>query len=161
ETMFDDPALEPVLVTLLLLGLRVDMLHDIARELHDSYDRILVTGDEPVALPPLDPAPLVAALDAALAWRAVCRDDGDKLARHLEEVAPLRDAIASATDPLDLLEWLDRGLPKKLTHPHGRSANWDGCIEDVKRDLEQAQLLRQRLLDGQRRGVLEVLTARI
>jgi ATP-dependent helicase/nuclease subunit A len=161
DGLFDDPTLEPVLVTLLLLGLRIDMLHDIARELHDSYDRIRITGHEPVAMPPLDATPVVAALDLALGRRHVCRDAEDKLARHLDEVVPLRDALATATDRLDLLEWLDRGVPKKFTFPHGRGSNWDGCIDDVKRELNDAQALRQRVLDEQRRSVLDVLTARV
>ncbi|HZP29704.1 MAG TPA: UvrD-helicase domain-containing protein [Acidimicrobiia bacterium] len=160
DALFDDTDLEPVLLTALLLGLRVDMLHDVARALHESYDRIHLRPTDPGSLPPLDASPVVAALDEALALRSVCCDDEDKLACHLDRVAGFRHALAGATDRLDLLEWLDRGEPTKLTFPHGKKANWAGAIDDVKRALETAQEQRTALLDEQRRAVLAVLTSR-
>jgi ATP-dependent helicase/nuclease subunit A len=161
DGLFADPALEPVLLTALLLRQPVDALHEVARELHESYDRIRPAVTGPVTLPEVDASPVVAALDEALAHRLTCCDDDDLLARHLDEVAPLRDAFHDAHDRLDLLEWLDIGVPQRLAFSRGRQANWNGAIEEVKRALQTAQEARTAALDAQRRAVLDALTGRI
>ena len=161
DGLFADPALEPVLLTALLLRQPVDALHEVARELHESYDRIRPAVTGPVTLPEVDASPVVAALDEALAHRLTCCDDDDLLARppRRSRAAPRR--VPRRTRPPRPPRVARHRTPATARVSRGRQANWNGAIEEVKRALQNAQEARTAALDAQRRAVLDALTGRI
>ncbi len=158
DQLFDDPGLEQVLLTALLLGLRLDMLHDVARELHESHDRLAPASGVAAAMPDPDAAAVVAALDAALALRDLCSDDDDKLAIHLDGLVPYREKLAAARDRLDVLECLDHRA--RLGSKVGQKGNWAVPVDDVREATQAAERVRTEILDAQRRAVLDGLSER-
>jgi ATP-dependent helicase/nuclease subunit A len=159
DDLFEDPTLRTTLLTGLSLGLRFDHLRNVAKTLHDHIDRI-GTPPEATPLPPVDLAPLAAALDEIAELRsASCAADDDKLAQHIDRLGPYRATLDAPGDRLDQLERLV-AVPK-LTFSHGKSGNWDCDISDVKAACARADELRVGLIDGQRLAVLSTLVARV
>jgi ATP-dependent helicase/nuclease subunit A len=155
ERLFDDDALEDVLLTGLILGLRFDHLRAAARLLHDNHDR--VGPADPIApIPPLDVQPVVDALDALVAMRPECRADDDGLAAHLDDVVrPFRDRLALAADRLDVLEVLAQA--PKLTCNRGRKQSWRIPKDDVLAACARAEARLDAVLAAQRNAVLSAL----
>ncbi len=157
DSLFANPELREVLLRGMVLGLRFDHLRDVARMLHDNHDR--VGSPDPVpALPPLDVAPLVAALDAVVAMRDQCKLDADKLAEHIDSVVvPLRAELASERrDLLDLLAFLG-DAPDPAKRSGGRKTSWRCPIDDVKAATLHASEVLAELLSAQRLAVLGAL----
>jgi ATP-dependent helicase/nuclease subunit A len=159
EHLFDDTALDDVLLTGLVLGLRFDHLRSVARMLHDNHDRV----GAPVAvvdLPAIDLAPLIDALDALVALRAECRDDDDRLARHIDAVVlPFRDRVGAFTDRLDGLEIL--AAAPALTCRYGKKEHWRIDVGDVRDACAEADACTRAVVDVQRTAVLTVLVHRV
>ena len=155
DRIFADDALEQVLLTGLILGLRFDHLRNAARMLHDNHDRV-GAPDPMIPLPRLDIEPLLAALDELVAMRSECRVEGDLLAAHIEDtVMPWRDLLRAANDDLDRLELL-AAVPK-LTCSNGKGASWSRPIDDVRAACARAAAACDAIVTGQRRAVLGTL----
>ncbi len=119
DDLLADPALEPALLRAFQLGGRPKDLREVAEVFHDNWDRLHRPSVSP--LEPIDVAPLVAALDAAVRAAGACPADG-KLRTCVEGtlvpfVARLR-AVAAEGPPvpggeaeLALLEVLDHDWP--------------------------------------------------
>jgi ATP-dependent exoDNAse (exonuclease V) beta subunit len=160
DHLFADPVLEGPLLRALGLGLRLRDLHAIARAMHEHADRLPGSSiDEPPA-PPLEVAPVVGPLDAALALGSCCIDDADTLAVHLHDLSRYRDELATAVDELDALDVLT-GATRLDRSRIGNQQNWGGRVGEVRDLLAQAERARQDLVERIGRAALGALVARL
>jgi len=160
DHLFADPELEHTLLTGLFLGLRLDNLRAVARELHENHDRLAHAPVAPAALCPVEVGALVCALDDLFALRdSECTEADDKLASHIAGLVPYREQLVSARDHLDKLQVLNEG--PTLTCKVGRKAGWRCAVEDIRARCTAAEQLRAGVLDEQRRAVLETLAQRV
>ncbi len=98
DGLFDDPALVPDLEVAATLGLSIDRLREVARLLHDRWDRLggLELAD-PGPVGPLDPAPVLDALRHAVGLLGTRGGCDDTLVQVIErEVAPALVALEAA-----------------------------------------------------------------
>ena len=167
DALLADRDAEPALVRGFAIGLSHDDIAEIARALHRHWDRLEDGGLEaleemrraPGAWPVLDPGPVLAAIDAALAMRAWCTEDGDKLNEHLDTLAAVRRQLASCEDEQSTLQFLDSlsTLKSRL----GQQANWDGHVDEVRGACADAEQARLDLLHAMCQAVLAELGARL
>lgn len=95
---------------------------------------------------PLDIAPLLAELDAAVELRRWCVDQDDRLLCHLDgpvasAASRLRAAAGNAVETLSLLESLS-----SFVSTAGRRQAWDGRSSEVRAQCRAAQRCREDLL---------------
>ena len=156
DSLLENAALEEVLVRGYVLGLDLGQLRALALALHRNWDRVEDADLAAPALPPVDAAAVLAALDEACGIQACCVDSSDYLYQHLDWMKTYRARLQEAEDPLDALRILAE--PRKLSHTKGRKASWQGITPDeIRAMLTEAQDSRQALLDEQRAAVLEAL----
>lgn len=97
DQLFADPDRHRALTVAGALGLRTSRLEELARLVHDDWDRLAaqrLPAIEPV--PTLDPAAALRALDAAVEHASECREPADRLLAHLGVVAGFRDRLRAA-----------------------------------------------------------------
>ncbi|HVX17275.1 MAG TPA: UvrD-helicase domain-containing protein [Acidimicrobiales bacterium] len=121
------PDLEPLWMRAFALDFKLERLEELAEALHDHRDRL---PTQPLTIPPapsLDPAPLIAAIDAALAHAGHCTDPTDNLLVRLTgegSFASARARLAEAGDDEPaVLAVLTAGPPR--TDGGGQTA-WGG-----------------------------------
>ncbi len=181
ETAFDDAwsgfltqlfgGAEPIaqLPRALTLGLTAKQLRNVAEKLRENFDRLSPMPVAPAAPVAIDAAPIVEALEEALAMRSLCLDSADNLLLHLNEIAgiaarlrSIEARIASAADQVDrsvaeqdLLAALD-GSGRLSTHL-GAAKSWQKMKDEAARPLREAESARQALLAGVRRDCIEAV----
>ena len=169
DALLDDPSAERSLVLGFTLGLRHTDLAAIAWNLHTQWDRLEDGGlaylhsarrgaDD---WPRIESAPVIAAIERAMAAGGWCTKDDDKMAQHL--CGCLVDArallVAAGSDDLAVLHILDTLPP--LRSSLGRQENWGGRITEVRAACAEAEDVRLDVLDTVRRAVLGDLVARL
>jgi ATP-dependent helicase/nuclease subunit A len=159
DALVADPALEPVLLRALALGVDLDHLRRVARVLHDHYERLVARPAPAVDAPVVDLGLFVALMAQAIARLPECRFQQDKLFQHLEGLAGWLDALRDADDDLDRLDLL-REMPR-VTSRVGRLNNWRCPVEEVRALLEQADAARAAIVSTQQEAALDVLVARL
>jgi ATP-dependent exoDNAse (exonuclease V) beta subunit len=169
DALLDDPDAERALMLGFTLGLRHTDLSEVAWNLHGQWDRLEDGGLDYLRAartcdalwPVADPAPVVAAIDRALAAIEWCTDDADKMVLHLRgAVSEARVLLSDASaDSLAVLQILDTLPP--LRSALGRQENWSGRIAEVRASCAGAEQARLDVLDGVRRAVLGDLLARL
>jgi len=126
DRVYDDPAFHRSLTVGGALGFRMPRLAVLARLVHADWDRLAdrhAATPTPPHVPALDVAAALAALDAAAALASECRNQSDKLFRHLTDVVvPFRDALRAAPDEGAALDVL--AARPSLTYPHGQKQHW-------------------------------------
>jgi ATP-dependent helicase/nuclease subunit A len=123
DLLFADESLSESLLVLGALGIRPNRYRQLARILTEHHDRTAGYGIAPAAVPGVDLAPLLDALDAATALRDCCIDDDDLMRKHLDELAELADRLRTlAHDELEALTLL--GERSKLTCKNGKRGSW-------------------------------------
>lgn len=149
--LLQDPAFEKTLGIALKLGLRLDNLKTLARQLRDQWDLVC---QEPPVPPPLSPANLTALLekgDHLLANLTHCYFPGvDKLALHLDvDVRGALDRIRTL-DPSDEAALYRAFLGLRGTR-NGRAANWkidkNQVLADMQELLAERDAVTQRLTE--------------
>jgi ATP-dependent exoDNAse (exonuclease V) beta subunit len=131
DRMLADPTLEPVVAPAFALGLTPAHLRALAWEFHRNWDRLgRPFADDLVRRTPLDAAPVLDALDRAVAATSSCSDADDKLFAHLDgPVRAYRDLLARMTATGDEVEVLAvLAEPRKVTFHQGQAANWCGSV---------------------------------
>ncbi len=167
DSLLADGDAEPALVRGLAIGLSHDDMAEIARALHRHWDRLEDGGLEALeemrrasgAWRALDPGPVLAAIDAAVAMRAWCTEDGDKLAEHLGTLAAARRQLASCDDEQSTLQYLDS--MSSLKSRFGQHPNWGGHVDEVRGACTQAEQARLDLLNAVSQAVLAELGTRL
>lgn len=167
DTLLADPGAEDALVQGFSMGLTPDDLVEIARALNRHWDRLVDGGLEclehmrpaPGPWPQADAAPVLRAIDGALATARWCRDDHDKLKEHLDRLATTRRELASCAHGLPTLQFLE-GI-KTLSNKHGQQANWGDHLEEARRATAAAEEARLDLLRASYQAVLGELGARL
>jgi ATP-dependent helicase/nuclease subunit A len=160
DELLENPSLEDVLVRANLLGLDLGELRDLALAFHKNWDRLEDAELSAQPLPLVDARPIVAALDEACSFIECCVDTTDYLYQHLERIATYCRRLSAATGDLDILRVLAERQP--LVHKYGRKGSWDRVTpDDIKAPLNEAQALRQSILDAQRAAVLDALLVEV
>ena len=167
DALLADRTLEPVVAPAFALGLTPAHLRTVAWEFHRNWDRLRAPlGPTTVERQPVDPQPVLAALDRALAVAGSCTDPDDKLLAHLEgQVRPYRDLLArmAATgDEIEVLAVLADGT--KLSGGRlGRAPVWCGGVPvaEVRELCDTAEQDRAPLVDGVKREVFPPLLERL
>jgi len=159
DQLFDDPTLEPALMTWLAASLSVERLRPVALALCEHHDRLTVPAP-PEPVPPLRLDALIATIDDLGARRERdCDADRDPLAQHIDQLRPARDALANAVDRLDQLEAVF-ALPILQLPKRGQKGNWRD-VDAARAACAAAEQLRLDVLTEQRRGALTILVARL
>ncbi|HEX2038562.1 MAG TPA: UvrD-helicase domain-containing protein [Acidimicrobiales bacterium] len=164
DDLLADPSAEPVVGPAFALGLTPAHLRALAWELHRQWDRLDGISWPAVAVrTPVDVAPVLAALDAAVGAAPGCTDADDRLLGHLEgTVLPYRDLLArmAATgDELEVLAVL--GDPVRLVAPRlGRAPNWLD-VDDVRARCAAAEDARAAVVRRVQAEVLPPLLERL
>ncbi|HUC37778.1 MAG TPA: UvrD-helicase domain-containing protein [Acidimicrobiales bacterium] len=177
DALFDDPAAQPALVRGFSCGLRHAQLRELARALHDDWDRLEESegGEDPgppssaerstmrppVQWPEVDVEPVVHQLRRALSVASECSHPDDNLLGHLRLAVTdaLEQLLAAGDDEESLLQLL-ANLPS-LRCAQGRQEHWAGRIEEVRDACSQAEAGRIEILDTMRRAVLSELLPRL
>jgi ATP-dependent helicase/nuclease subunit A len=169
DALLEDPDAERALVLGFSSGLRPTDLTDVAWSLHAQWDRLEDGGLDHLRAarpcdehwPLSDPAPVIDALDRAVATIRWCTDDEDKMALHLRGPLSTAHALLTATgsDARAVLPLLDTVTPLRCAH--GRQENWGGHIAEVRSACADADQARLDLLDAVRRAALGDLVARL
>lgn len=157
--LHDDAALADTLAAAHVLGIQISRLRDAARALYEHHDRVPEEAFTTRQVT-FDLAPVLAAIDGALAHRRSCTDDTDKLAAHLDRVADVRASLvpASAGDPIDALDVL--AASPKLSSSRGQKGNWPD-VRAVREACNRAEEERASLLTCARVAVLHTFAERL
>ena len=123
DLLFAEESLAPSLLVLGALGVKPNRYRQLARILTDHHDRTAGYGIPPVPVPPLDLAPLLAAIDAATDLRGSCIDPSDLMLAHLDTLDELGGRLREMEDDeLEALALL--GERAKLTFKNGKQGSW-------------------------------------
>jgi len=169
DELLADPEAGPMLVRAFATGLRLSNLPEVARELSAQHHRLdegvrqaLAAERRQRADPPIDLAPLIDALDQALASGSRCRNESDALLAHLlTEVTTARHRLGRLEpgDEIGALSVLD-DIPN-LAKSVGQKDNWDCPVQDVRAQCRAAETIRAEILTGVRRSVTADLVWRM
>ena len=165
DELLSDPELEADLEIGVTLGLSLPRLSEVARALHDRWDRLAdVALREPAPAPSIDASVVLDELRAAAALLGDRGGVDDRLVALLEdETIPAVAALEEAElldDRLELLRMLDAvGLSRPGTR--GQAAVWGTEKAVVGAHLLAACDAREALLVGARRQVIERLLPRL
>jgi ATP-dependent exoDNAse (exonuclease V) beta subunit len=125
DRLYADPGVERALTVLGSLGFRMYRLETLAQLIHDDWDRLVDASlPAPRAVPAVDVAPILTALDVAVAFAPACCVPGDLLLEHLEgDVAEFRGRLAAAgDDEAAVLEVIAERPP--IAVKKGRQNHW-------------------------------------
>ncbi len=127
DDLLEDDALADDLLAAFDAGIEPDDLRQVARRLHEDWDRAAASPAHAQASD-VAVAPFIDALDRAVAARHRCSDENDKLYLRLVQLEPfaarLRDSLDS---PGTLARLLVHTTPTSLKVQNtGRKANWPG-----------------------------------
>ena len=149
DRLLEDTALERPLLLGLAGGVRIDDIRALAVAFQANWDLVADPGRLPwgeLEPPAIDPAEILARLDAVLARRGECCRDDDLLLAHLDgTVAPFAQFLRGAADEYEALQALD-GAPG-LCPNKGRQENWDDKAA-VMADLKEIAAAKDALLDA-------------
>jgi ATP-dependent helicase/nuclease subunit A len=170
DALLDDPSAEPTLTRAFALGLQPRDLEAVAFELHANWDRVddgMIAGARPeekghAAHPaPVDPAPVLEALDRVLESAAWCTDATDLLLRHIEGcLASARGRIlAAGGDDLAVVQLLR--TTRRFSCRNGNRDNWGGRAAEVRSLCDEAEEARLWALGVARVSVVGWLLTRL
>jgi len=164
-----DPSARPMLVRAFAARLRLSQLPELARELSAQHHRLddgvlgsLAAEAQHRSDPAVDVAPLLAALDAALAYMSQCSVDSDALLGHLVgKVHGARQRLGRLEpgDEVTILSVLD-DLPR-LSCSRGQASRWRCPVGDVRDRCGDAERIRLDILTRVRQSVTADLLCRI
>ena len=159
DELLSDPSMEETLLRAFTLGLELNHLADVARELHEHWDRLEAASIPDAPPPPIDATLVLARLRQACELRGHCVEPDDKLVVHLEQVVEVyRQRLAAAETDLARLRLLAE--PRKLSTGAGNKNNWEGITPaDIRRLLSDAQRRRDEMVRAARVSVLASLLA--
>jgi ATP-dependent helicase/nuclease subunit A len=164
DGLFDDPEFARDLLMGQALRLSPEATRDLARLLHARWDRLVGIEFPSPPLPQVDAAPIVAAVDKAIAaadGRVVL--DGDLLAEVVERWAELRvllDDGLEAGDELEIVRVLDAARPPKPGFK-GKAELWGDAKPLTIAALNEATDATATLLDGLRSALIQRLLPRL
>ncbi|MGC8471497.1 MAG: UvrD-helicase domain-containing protein [Acidimicrobiales bacterium] len=144
EALLADPQQARAVQWALVAGGDLATLRVVVRRMGENWDRLLraVPGTRRTGsgLPGLDAAPVVQALQGALALEPWCTDAGDSLLAHLESLRPyLAQLERAGSDELRLLGLLVRPPRRIGARSKGVASAWQGHKAQVVALLDDAQ----------------------
>jgi ATP-dependent helicase/nuclease subunit A len=142
DRMFADPALAPAITVASVLAIGMRQLERVARELSASWDLARDWAPPAERVPSFEPAPVLAAIDAAAALIPSCCDHDDRLLAHVEWAADVAEHVRAALDDLEALELLTASVNLSSSKNRGRKENWGGAKPDVLARLDAAEAAR-------------------
>ncbi len=155
DTLFEDPTLADAVTVAAVLGIGAYHLEPVARAVGDQWDRAVDWHPGRPPVPSVDAAPVLAAIDEAVALAPGCTSDDDRLLLRLHEVEAIGAAVREAGDDLARLELLAAwtlGAGRA-----GQKGNWPGDTKPVVVErLATAELARSQAVAA---TVLPAMTA--
>ncbi len=168
DALLDDPDAQPALIRGFTIGLLPRGLEDVAHSLHTHWDRLedapledlfgSITSVDVAA--PIELAPIIDALERALALAPWCTSEDDLMLRHLRDV--VADALlrlAAVGDEETALSELAQ-LPT-LRCTYGQKGHWGDRVDEVRAACQEAQDARNAVLETVRRSVLADVLPRL
>ena len=152
DELLEDPDAGPAVLRLLVLGVSVERLFEVAVELNERWDVLAQRPAAPEPAPVVDVGPVVDALGQAGGLAGHCRAEDDKLLAHLGRLDGLAGRLEGAADDLEALQILVDS--PKLSFAHGQRANWSCPIDDVRDALARAEAARTAVLERVGRAAL-------
>ncbi|MDY7105214.1 MAG: UvrD-helicase domain-containing protein [Actinomycetota bacterium] len=161
DALLTDPGLERSLLIGLEAGMRVDQLRDIARAFGDNWDLVAerVPADAPEP-PEIDVAPVLDAVDTAVALGEHCIDDRDTSLVRLAQVRDWARALRAAPDELSRLRVLEHDAPSFKAGRIGRKTSYPSAECSVD-DVRAAVVAIGGVVDGVRAEVVEASLHRL
>jgi len=164
SSLLTDASIETDLLCAHVLGIDLRKVSSIAFALHDDLDRLGDTDLAPRALPAIasEVQAVIEPLNRALDRLGECTDPADKLAAHLSDLLPHRDALRSAAAhgaeaTIDLLDLLANG--PGLGCKQGRKGNWPD-VAAVRALCTAAHEARENIMQAAREALLHTLVHR-
>ena len=141
--LLEDHSAAQALLSLEAIGVGLDPLRALARQMSNNWDLIEQRLDlNPSEMRPLDSSALLAQFDRVLALRVHCSDPTDKLFLHLEKVAKNRAELANAFDHIEALYLVDhmaigKNGASKAVKPgiSGKQRNWAIEVDEVRDEI--------------------------
>jgi ATP-dependent helicase/nuclease subunit A len=159
ERLLQRAELEEALGAGITLGLTLDKLREIAARFHDDYDRLEGVTFTPRPIEAIDPAAVLAPLEAVERLMPACNDPADLLLAHLRtKVRPLRERIVAAGGEDALAQLRALASVQRLVQTRGKAECWDeGAKAEVVAHLREADDARAAMLHQCRGAVLSQL----
>ena len=138
--LFADPGTSRALDVLLAVGVSLTNLHDVARRLDESWDRLDVRPSVLVTVPQPDVKPLLNELGETIRQREYCTDHDDGLLPALNRLELWHSQLAAALrndDELEILVLLVAGDAAFKGIHLGVKGHWDCDLGFIKSTLKR------------------------
>ncbi len=133
HALFTDPSLDVALRILLAVGVSLDHLQKVAKNLDSNWDRLETHPPQRRHIPAVDLGSLLRQAEDVLAHTDHCTDPADKLLAAMDEIKSWHGRVANA-DAAELglvVELLD-AVPSTGFKRGGKAPNWSGRINEVR-----------------------------
>jgi len=124
DTLFEDGSLAEAVSVAATLGIGAWHLEPVAREIGDQWDRAADWHPGRPPVPAIEAAPVLAAIDDAVALAPGCSDESDRLLLRLRDVETIGAAVRDAADDLERLQVLAAWTLGAGNR--GKKGNWPG-----------------------------------
>ena len=147
DLMLEDDALADHLVEAFDAGIELDDLQQVARRLHEDWDRAEADAAR-LQASEVTVDPFLAELNRAIAARHECYDENDKLYRRLADLRPFVEQLRNSLDsPGTLTRLLIHTTPTSLRVGNvGKKANWpEHVLTEIRESLASLDQQREEL----------------
>jgi ATP-dependent exoDNAse (exonuclease V) beta subunit len=158
DALLTEPELETPLLRALTVGVTLDDLRKVAKQLSENWDLIADLEWPTVMQPVVEVGGVVEPLEAVIALSGLCTTDDDRLLTRVEAAVPIVQRLGSSDDPLASLQALAE-LKSLSANGIGRAPNWGGRIEEVRALFAEAEQARAALITRVGSAALRALTA--
>ena len=139
DDFLEDQSVGPSLLSLEVVGVKLDHLRSLALQLSDNWDLVEERLDlDPPQPKPINTSRLIRDFDEVLEFQRFCTDPSDKLFVHLRRVAENREALTNAFDNIEELALAaDMGFTRsaagRAVKPGrtGKATNWKIDVGEV------------------------------
>ncbi|WP_433123002.1 UvrD-helicase domain-containing protein [Arthrobacter koreensis] len=148
QAVFTDPAADGALRVLLALGVTLDQLRSVAKELDSNWDRLRDHPPVGQTVPRLDVGPLLRAAELVLENKSHCTDPADALMARFPVVEDWRSRLQEVGGSGDLGRAIDvlKALPSTGYARKGAKKNWAVDVESVRQQFKHLVEMRDELV---------------
>jgi ATP-dependent exoDNAse (exonuclease V) beta subunit len=147
ESLLDDPAYARTVLLGRAAGVGFAKLRELAVQAGANWDLVERerVHEHRTPPPPLDVAPLLAAIDAACGEVHRCSDADDKLLARLADVRDFGQRLRDARDELDAFELVVDDPTSLKSSNLGKAPSWSGDLGALKAQVDRLHEHRERL----------------
>jgi len=153
DELLEDAVAGPAVLRLLVCGVTLDQLREVAEELNENWDLVAEHRPPDVEPPaPVEVGPVVRALREAEGLSRHCTAEDDRLLVHIGRLGGLAARLEATADELDALQLLADA--PRLAFGQGRRDNWSCPIDEVRDALARAHAARADVVERAGRAAL-------